>query len=280
MKHLIAIALFAFSFHFFPFTLKAQDYQVFSINGTAERFDGKAWKALVKAQPLTGKDKVRTSRNGSLTILDNNRRKVYAVQSEKGGKVETLTATQRAHAKSLTREAFAEVTKAMFGKLDERYDTRGGVTYRGENVDEALAIWLKANVDTKYRILNSSFKLALYATDPATHQAVHTVHVGESVEMKVSNESDEALFISIIDIDAEGVWSAVSTECNLIPPHSLVVLPYPVEFYEPLGTDRLLLLAYTELFDPQRIVELLKTNAIEGESDISVGAKTISIEIR
>lgn len=280
MKRLFIIAFCALTFQLSPFTTKAQEeYQVFSINGTAQRLDGKQWKTLVKAQPLTGDDQVRTSKNGTLTILDNNRRKIYAVQSEKGGKVETLTATQRARAKSLTQEAFTEVTKAMFGKQDERYATRGGVTYRGDNADEQVAAWLKASVNAKFNIRHSSFTVALHALNPVTHKTVRSVQVGETVELMVVNESDEALYVGVIDIDAESVWSAVSPNCELMPPHSTVILPYPIEFYEPRGTDHLLLVAYTEMYDPVRVVELYRSDKeLDGTAD--VGAAVTAIEIR
>lgn len=279
MKQLFIFSLCALSIFLSPFIVKAQEYQVFSINGNAERFVGKEWKPLVKAQPLKGSDKVRTSKKGSLTILDNSRRKVYAVQCENGGRVDVLTATQRARAKSLSKEAFAEVAKNMFGKQDERYATRGGVTYRGENSDETLASWLKANVNSEFTISNSSFSLTLHVMNPTTHQAVHTVHVGESVELEVVNESDEMLYAGVVDIDAEGVWSAVSTNCELIPPHSTVLLPYPVEFFEPLGTDHLLLVAYTEAFNLQRVIELMP-GTDETPDGINAGAAVVGIKIQ
>lgn len=250
---------------------------MFSINGKAERLDGKQWKPLMKAQPLTDNDLIRTSPNGSVTILDNNRRKVYAVQSKNGGKVETLTSTQRAHAKSLTQEAFVEVTKSMFVKQDKQYKTRGGVTYRGGNSDELLAAWLNVNIDTEFKIHNNAFTIAIHSMNPATHKAVRKVQIGETVELLVVNESDEALYVGVLDVDAEGVWTNVAEGCELMPPHSSVVLPYPVEFYEPIGTDHLILLAYPEIFDPKRVVELRGTTTANGTT---VEASAAQIEIK
>lgn len=259
--------------------VSAQEMQVFAINGRAEMENKGKWTTLVKGQPLNLSDRVRTSQRGSLTILDNERRKIYAVQSEEGGTVEALVATQRARAKSLTREAFAEVKKSLFGKQDDRYATRGGVTYRGNNNDEMLACWLAANIDSRYEILNSQYTVALHAMDPVHHKAVRTVAVGESVELLVVNESDDALYVGIIDVDADSVWSAVSTECELLPPHSAVVLPYPIEFFEPRGTDHLLLIASAEPFNLPRALELYNT----GYRDSGVGtfgAAQISISIK
>lgn len=258
----------------------AQEYQVFSINGTAERLDGKQWKPLVKAQPLTNSDQVRTSKNGSLTILDNSHRKIYAVQSANGGKVETLVATQRSHAKSMTKEAFAEVTKDMFGKQPEGQTTRGGVTYRGDNTEDMLAAWLNDNISQEFKIQNSTHTVELSTINPATQKEVSSVRVGESVDVMVKNESDEALFVGIIDIDAEGEWTAVSPDCELVPPHSSVKLSYAVEFFEPLGTDHLLLLAYNELFNLYRVVELYKHATMQPSSAIPVGTDMIAVEIR
>lgn len=259
--------------------ISAQELTVFAVNGSAERLDGKNWKTLVKGQPLQGSDRVRTSPQGSLTLLDNERRKVYAVQSEQGGTVEALVGTQRARAKSMTAEAFAEVKKAMFSRQDDRYATRGGVTYRGGNADERLATWLDAHVTSSFKVQNPSFTVALHATDPATHKAVRSVEVGGTAELLVVNESDAALYVSVLDIDAEGTWSAVTTGCELMPPHSAVVLPYPVEFFEPRGTDHLLLVAYPEPFDPQRVVALRDSTTVDGNT-VEAGAAVIKIEIR
>ena len=259
--------------------ISAQELTVFAINGSAERLQGKDWKSLVKGQPLQGSDRVRTSPQGSLTLLDNERRKVYAVQSAQGGTVEALVGTQRARAKSGTAEAFAEVKKAMFSQPDDRYATRGGVTYRGGNADEQLAAWLDAHITSSFNIQNSSFTVALHATDPATHKAVRSVGVGGTVELLVVNESDEALHVSVLDVDAEGVWSAVSEGCELMPPHAAVVLPYPIEFFEPRGTDHLLLVAYPEVFDPQRVVALRDNTTVDGKT-VEAGAAVIKIEIR
>lgn len=259
--------------------ISAQELTVFAINGSAERLQGKDWKSLVKGQPLQGSDRVRTSPQGSLTLLDNERRKVYAVQSPQGGTVEALVGTQRARAKSMTAEAFAEVKKAMFSQPDDRYATRGGVTYRGGNADEQLAAWLDAHITSSFNIQNSSFTVALHATDPATHKAVRSVGVGGTVELLVVNESDEALHVSVLDVDAEGVWSAVSEGCELMPPHAAVVLPYPIEFFEPRGTDHLLLVAYPEVFDPQRVVALRDNTTVDGKT-VEAGAAVIKIEIR
>ena len=85
--------------------------------------------------------------------------------------------------------------------------------------------------------------------------------------------------MSVLDVDAEGVWSAVSEGCELMPPHSAVVLPYPIEFFEPRGTDHLLLVAYPEAFDPQRVVALRGSTTVDGKT-VEAGAAVIKIEIR
>lgn len=257
----------------------AQELQVFSINGTAELEKKGQWVALVKGQSLADDDHVRTSKNGTLTILDNSYRKIYAVQSEKGGTVGNLIGPQRHKAKSMTKEAFAEVTKSMFGKQDDRYSTRGGVTYRGDNTDELLAAWLASNINFQYSIPNSQYTISIQAVDPIRHTAVHEVHVGESVDILMVNESDEALYVGLIDIDADGVWSAVSPSCELLPPHSAVLLLYPIEFFEPRGTDHLLLVGHPEPFNLHRVVELYRSGYRDG-GEGQFGAAVIAIDIR
>lgn len=260
-------------------SVMAQNLQVFAINGGAERLEGKDWKTLVKGQPLEGSDRVRTTPHGSLTLLDNERRKVYAVQSNKGGTVEALVGTQRARAKSLTAEAFAEVKRSMFSQQGDRYNTRGGVTYRGGNTDELLAAWIDQHVTSSYNIQRPTFAVKLHITDPITHKSVDNVNVGGTVELTAENESDEVLYVGVIDIDAEGTWSAVSEGCELLPPHSAVTLPYPVEFFEPRGTDHLLLVAYPEPFDLQRVVALRDSSTADGKN-VKAGAARTVIKIK
>lgn len=261
------------------FGASAQELQVFSISGTAELEKDEQWGSLVKGQSLADDDHVRTSKNGSLTILDNRNRKIYAVQSEKGGTVGNLIGSQRHKAKSMTKEAFAEVTKSMFGQQDNRYATRGGVTYRGGNTDELLATWLHANINSRFSISHSQYNVALHTMDPVHQKAVRSVQVGENVELLMVNESDEALYVGLIDIDAEGVWSVVSPNCELLPPHSAVMLPYPIEFFEPRGTDHLLLVAHPEIFNLQRAIELYHSGYRDG-GEGQFGAAVLAIDIK
>ena len=256
----------------------AQELQVYSINGTAERQVGAQWKSLVLGEILKGNDRVRTSARGSITLLDIKRRKVYAVQSEEGGRLESLVGSQRAKAQSLSREAFAEVVKSIFTRQDNRFATRGGVTYRGGNADEMIAAWLRQNLSKDFKVAHSEYRVSLQLLEPFTNKKLDNIKINGRAEVLAANESSDALYVNLIDVDAKGNWSAMGFDNQLIPPHSAVLLSHPIEFFEPRGTDHIILIAYPEEFNIERIIELYHTSTEKATSEVGVAVQTITIE--
>lgn len=273
-------------------TGSAQSLYVYATNGTVERLeDGKQWKSLAKAVPLDPKDVVRTQTNGSLTILDTERRKVYAVQSPRPAAVSALLSNQMSRGRSYTKEAFSAMTKALFGRNDvsmQAYRTKGGVTYRGDNVEEQLAAWLHAHLRGAGALtaVGSDYDISLHTLSPSSRRSSRSVNVGGSMLLLVENNSDEALYVNVIDVDADGVWSVVlpmdeagTMAFTLVPPHSSVELPWPIEFFEPKGTDSLILLAHTEPYNLQHVIDLYTANP-STDCAVKAGVSIAPVQIR
>ena len=274
----------------FAVSLSAQHLFVMGINGTAEINKKGEWVSLVKAQALFDNDIIRTSRFGNITILDNERGKVYSVQSETGAQVQNLIATQKSSVKRIFKETIEVISDILFSKKDkatDNYQTTGGVTYRSDNADEMIAAWLKNNLNDKYEINNSSFDFTLQVVDKYLNIPIQEIQAGDYANLLVSNNNDIPLYVNIIDIDGNQEWTAVIPKDEvemmsslLIPPHASVILPYSIQFFEPVGTDQMILLAYPLPFNIQRIINLYRSGNVDTTTSAKVGGTIISISIK
>lgn len=273
----------------FAVSLFAQHLFVMQINGTAE-LKKKSWVPLVKAQALNDEDFIRTSKYGSVIILDNERGKEYAVQSVTGAKVQDLLATQKSSVKRFASEVIGVLSDILFKKKEkerEVFKTTGGVTYRSDNADEIIASWLKNNVNDHLEVVNSTYEVSLQVIDPFTYQSIREIEVGNHAELLVMNDNDIPLYVNVIDVDAEDQWSVVipkdETEMMttlLIPPHASVILPYPIDFFEPKGVDHLILLAYPMPFNLQRVIALYQAGNVDTLLSAEVGGFVRVISIK
>lgn len=274
----------------FAATLFAQHLFVMSVNGTAEIKKKDHWVPLIKAQALNDEDVIRTSKYGSVTILDKERGKQYAVQSVSGAKVKELLATQKSSVKRFANEVVEFLSDILFNtKEKERkdYQTTGGVTYRSDNADEMIASWLKNNLNDRLEVGSSAYPVSLQVIDPFTYQVIREIKAGDHAELMVMNDSDIPLYVNVIDVDFEGQWSAVipkdETEMMttlLIPPHARVFLPFPISFFEPKGVDHLILLAYPMPFNLQRVIALYQAGNVDVSLSAQVGGAVFPITIK
>ena len=274
----------------FAMTLFAQHLFVMGINGTGEIRKKDHWVSLIKAQELNEEDVIRTSKYGSVTILDKERGKEYAVQSVDGAKVKELIATQKSSVKRFAKEIVEVLSDILFntkGKERKAYETSGGVTYRSDNADERIASWLKNNLNNRLEIGNSAYEVSLQIMDPFTYQSIRETKVDDYAELMVMNDSGIPLYVNVIDVDAEGRWSVVipkdETEMMstlLIPPYASVILPYPISFSEPKGVDHLILLAYPMPFNLHRVVALYQADNVDLSLSAEVGGAVCPISIK
>lgn len=271
-------------------SISAQHLYVLNINGKAELKKNGEWVSLIKAQPLYDDNVIRTSKFGSVTILDKDRNKEYAVQSESGATVQALLSTQKSSVKRFTKEVVEVLSDILFSSKDnerKNYQTTGGVTYRSDNADEAIAAWLKNSLNDQYEVAGSSYHVSLEVIDSYTYQTIREIKAGDHADLMVMNDSDIPLYVNVVDVDAEGRWSVVipkdETEMMttlLMPPHASVILPDPINFFEPKGIDHLILLAYPMPFNLQRVIALCQAGNVDVSLFAEVGGAVKSISIK
>lgn len=245
-------------------TANAQ-YYVYQVTGEVSvGRDGK-WTDAYATQKLAPSDLLLTGDRACVVVLDRGKEKVYSFQTESPRSVEDLVKSQGAKTKSLTSEVFHGIMDSMFGRKDASmtaYNTVSGVTYRGEEEEREIAAALAA-AQASSKLL--SFRLVGIDSD----ETLTKVKPGEVAVVEVTSHADVALYVNIVDIDSEGNMNPVmpfdeyNTMLHLfVPPHSVVKLSaHPVEFFEPLGRDQLILVAHPLPFDLANVLKLLPDSA-------------------
>ena len=135
--------------------------------------------------------------------------------------------------------------------------------------------------------LLSKLFFTLQAVDTYQNLPIKEIKAGEYANLLVSNNNDIPLYVNVIDIDGNLEWTAVIPKDEvemmsslLIPPHASVILPYPIQFFEPVGTDQLILLAYPMPFNVQRIINLYRSGNVDTTISAKVGGTIMSISIK
>ena len=170
----------------------------------------------------------------------------------------------------------------MFGKNEksmEAYERSSGVTYRDEDDEKTIA---QALVGTQRKDANISLRML----DLITGEPVEEAMMGQTAVAEVTNNTGKPLYFNIADFDSEGNVAPILPfdECQnmlhlYLPPYSVVRLyQFPIEFCEPRGVDRLVLVAYPKPFNLANVLNLMKTAAPSYSPDVY--SKTIHMRIR
>ncbi len=243
---------------------------VYDLNGTAECQRNKEWTSLYKTAELQESDVVRTQQYSSMVILDDSRKKLYSVQSSEPVTVKQLI-NQDENSVSLLKEAFAGIFSSMSkenSKSVEHYQQRGGVTYRGDNEDRAVAMALTNICGSDLRAINnfqSGYPMELRLVNVANSAYTQEVAVGTVLVAEIENRSNKALYVNLLDIDVEGnktILFPIDEELNMlhlvVPAYSTVRFNgYPIVIYEPEGVDHIIAVAYPQPFNMQRVLDML-----------------------
>ena len=235
-------------------------YYVYQTTGEVSVQHEGIWRDAYVTQKLDPSDLVRTGDRSCLVVLDRKAEKVYSFQVVSPRSVDELVRAQSSKAKSLGSEVCQGIFDSMFGRNEKSmaaYKTVSGVTYRGEEAERAIAAALAAGQQSSKMV---SFRLV----DMDSDATLTKVKSGEMAVVEVTNHTDKPLYFNIIDIDSNGAMSPVmpfdeyQTMLHLfVPPHSVVRFSaYPVEFYEPLGRDQLILVAHSEPFNLANVLDL------------------------
>lgn len=259
----------------------AQDLWLYSVNGHVEvRSLACDWKDAgsgISALSLT--DSLRIGDNSSVTILDSSAEKVYALQAAGENEVRNLVNVARKRNEKSSKGLISFLWNSFRG--DDSADNHrrsAGVVYRDDDINSAIA----ASILEGKGALNVSLMLIDNNGDSIDHH----VTVGELAYLKVSNNTGQSLFVNLFDIDADGqIVNCTPTSSSqemaklLIPPYSEVILnTFPIVFGYPLGTDRLVLVAYQKVFDADRVIECIRTqNVTTGSLELGIDSMSVRV---
>lgn len=261
-------------------------YYVSAINGEAFVRKGSGWEPAVRTMSVAVSDSLRTSDYSCLVILDRGAGRLYSLQTSQATTLGELIEGQKKQSPSLVKEVVAGIWNAMFGKNEksmEAYKRGSGVTYKNvvyrEDDEKTIA---QALVGTQRKDDNISLRML----DFTTGEPVEETMVGQTAVAEVTNNTGRPLYFNIADFDSEGNVAPIlplderQTMLHLfLPPYSVVRLyQFPIEFCEPRGVDRLVLVAYPKPFNLANVLRLMKTAAPSYSPDVY--SKTIYMRIR
>lgn len=260
--------------------LSAQCYVYETTGDVLVEVDG-AWKSAYKTMSVKPSNLIKTEQYSSVVILDRGNNKLYTFQSPTPVSLESLIKNQKTRTKTLIDEVAQELYFAMFkgnNKSKDISNYTSGVTYRDENVDRYIAQALassQSNTDV----------VSLCVVDDLNGEVLSCARIGVLGVIEITNNSSENLYVNVLDFDSEGNISPIfpmdeyHTMTHLyIPANSVVRLrDYPVEFYEPLGVDTLVLVAYHKPFDIANVVKMLQSVTPQNAVDVYINSSTITI---
>ena len=243
---------------------------VYQLTGKGYLQQDGEWIELYKTQQLTETDIVRTADYSSLTLIDDSRQKLFSLQSQEPVCIKDIV-SRKEHSVSLLKETFHGILQAMRTdnqKSVAHYQKRGGVTYRGQDEDRAVAMALteKCSSDLpSLRSNQSNYPVSLRLIDLYGKQPVTTAPVGSNLIAEVENRSNMVLYVNLLDIDSEGnrtILFPMDEQASMlhlvVPAYSTIrFTDFPFTLYEPLGTDHMLLVAYPQPFNMQNVLDLM-----------------------
>lgn len=266
---------------------------VFAVNETVERQTDQGWQILRKGDQLHPADSIRMSHYASLSVMDDKSKRVYSLQSPSPAQLaDLMQQAQRTSPSNIAR--YWKTIQSIFrtGKAEERTGS-AGVNYRDASADRMVAHLLldQLNGQTWNNLpaLDTDYQLELQVVSAESGELCHVLREGERVRFLVSNHSNRALFMAILDVDASGVPqvllpmdAAEMISRAFVPAYSTVMLPEVLSF-APAGTDHLYLIAYDEPFDMEQVLLLMQSNeSVTSLQDASarLGSAHLTVQIR
>lgn len=270
----------------------AQNLIVFNVTGTAEKQEGGAWKRLSRREVLNDNDIVRVGNNSALSILDKGNNKVYAMKETNAEKVSALIAGIQNNSSSSSGKYFNHMVSSLVnGSSSTVSHNAAGCTYRGATIENDIARTLafKQGNNSLVSISNgtSDYSVRFDIMDRKADTTLNNVFIGKEAYFRITNNSNNDLYVNIIDINAEGelydclpIDEGMTQSHLLIPAQSVVDLKdYPISFAEPAGTDNLMLLALPEPFDLRVVNKVLQSPGLTAAKSCSLGVYNKRVKI-
>ncbi len=265
---------------------QAASYVVYSVVGDVKFFDGKKNVTLTARKSVTDMSKLIIDAESAVTVLDEVHSKMYSFTTPGTNTVKQLIAKAKAP-KNLSKQYLSYMVKQLFSKESKNlshpstYMQATATSYRATSKDSFLlnkleAIFMKRSgnsvesslIQPQNKVesdLDVRFELISCATGLPVDR---NVDVATSCYIRVTNSTDDPLYVNVLDIDANGnkylvlpVDEAATCSHLFVPGNSTVSFKAePFEFSEPKSKETFLLIATEEPVDFSILMNPIRGN--------------------
>ena len=265
---------------------QAASYVVYSVVGDVKIFDGKKNVTLTARKSVTDMSKLIIDAESAVTVLDEVHSKMYSFTTPGTNTVKQLIAKAKAP-KNLSKQYLSYMVKHLFSKESKNlshpstYMQATATSYRATSKDSFLlnkleAIFMKRSgnsvesslIQPQNKVesdLDVSFELISCATGLPVDR---NVDVATSCYIRVTNSTDDPLYVNVLDVDANGnkylvlpVDEAATCSHLFVPGNSTVSFKAePFEFSEPKSKETFLLIATEEPIDFSILMNPIRGN--------------------
>lgn len=265
---------------------QAASYVVYSVVGDVKIFDGKKNVTLTARKSVTDMSKLIIDAESAVTVLDEVHSKMYSFTTPGTNTVKQLIAKAKAP-KNLSKQYLSYMVKQLFSKESKNlshpstYMQATATSYRATSKDSFLlnkleAIFMKRSgnsvesslIQPQNKVesdLDVRFELISCATGLPVDK---NVDVATSCYIRVTNSTDDPLYVNVLDVDANGnkylvlpVDEAATCSHLFVPGNSTVSFKAePFEFSEPKSKETFLLIATEEPIDFSILMNPIRGN--------------------
>lgn len=265
---------------------QAASYVVYSVVGDVKIFDGKKNVTLTARKTVTDMSKLIIDAESAVTVLDEVHSKMYSFTTPGTNTVKQLIAKAKAP-KNLSKQYLSYMVKQLFSKESKNlshpstYMQATATSYRATSKDSFLlnkleAIFMKRSgnsvesslIQPQNKVesdLDVRFELISCATGLPVDK---NVDVATSCYIRVTNSTDDPLYVNVLDVDANGnkylvlpVDEAATCSHLFVPGNSTVSFKAePFEFSEPKSKETFLLIATEEPIDFSILMNPIRGN--------------------
>lgn len=266
--------------------VSAADYLVYSVVGTAKIFEGSKTVSLNARKTLSASSKLVIGKESAVTVLDEVNSKMYSFTTEGTHTVGSLLKAAKTP-KNLSKQYLSYMVKQLFSKESKNlshpstYMQATATSYRATSKDSFLlnkleAIFMKRSgnsvesslIQPQNKVesdLDVRFELISCATGLPVDR---NVDVATSCYIRVTNSTDDPLYVNVLDVDANGnkylvlpVDEAATCSHLFVPGNSTVSFKAePFEFSEPKSKETFLLIATEEPVDFSILMNPIRGN--------------------
>ena len=298
MRNKIAIAA-AVLLALLPLGACAQKYVVYSVVGKACTQQGKIFSPLSARKYLSPATKLKIAPESAVTVIDESKQKMFSFTRAGVNSVGDLVGMSSKQTKNLTKQYMGYLVKQLFGSSSKKmvhpdaYMQVTGTSYRAVAKDSLMAARLVEILDdgtsahgtAEQQLFDgnnsiaSDFDVSFDLVDVETGKTVgNAVRRNTPCYARVTNNTDETLYVNILNIDKDGNKYLVlpideeATCANLLVPAFSTVGFKSEPFITPDNTsdDAFVLVATEEPVNFSIMMNPLTRGSIE-KSDTRVG---------